>query len=352
MSGEALYERYKDALRRGHIASIQGRLEEALDAYAEAARIAPERATPHSSAGTALLRRRRAADALRCFEAALQVAPADEASMVGRAESLAAMDRPSDAADAWSGLADHRIATGRTADAVDAARRALELAEGRGRRRALERLIVQLRASEPDEPGRAALERALRVLEGVAVARPAAPGVSSPVAPWAVSPSGEVVVPSELVRAETSVAGEGAPVPVLATPEPGVEAVPPTPPAPVVPGALDRELPADLDLDALARAAEASVDALDRARAVQRLLDLAAAQHRAGNRDAALDACYRGLLVGPDDLGLHLALVELYADRGWTALATEKLDLLERIAVLDGDPEARTRVAAGRDRVA
>ena len=33
---EALYERYKDALRRGHVAAQRGRLEEALDAYGEA----------------------------------------------------------------------------------------------------------------------------------------------------------------------------------------------------------------------------------------------------------------------------------------------------------------------------
>ena len=51
MSGGALYERYKDALRRGHVASLRGRLEEAIEAYSEAAAIAPERATPHTSAG-------------------------------------------------------------------------------------------------------------------------------------------------------------------------------------------------------------------------------------------------------------------------------------------------------------
>ena len=37
---KALYERYKDALRRGHVAVQRGRLDEALDAYGEAARVA------------------------------------------------------------------------------------------------------------------------------------------------------------------------------------------------------------------------------------------------------------------------------------------------------------------------
>ena len=35
---DALYERYKDALRRGHVAALRGRLDEALAAYREAAR--------------------------------------------------------------------------------------------------------------------------------------------------------------------------------------------------------------------------------------------------------------------------------------------------------------------------
>src|SRR5215203_1301022 len=169
MSGEALYERYKDALKRGHVASLRGRLEEALTAYAEAAAIAPERGTPHTSAGTALMRRKRPADALRRYSGALVLAPRDEAALLGRAQALAALDRRADAADAFDALAETRAANGKLADAVDAARRGLELAEGRERRRTLEQLIERLRVSTPGEPGRAALERALRVLDGPAV---------------------------------------------------------------------------------------------------------------------------------------------------------------------------------------
>jgi len=50
VSSEALYEQYKDALKRGHVASLRGRVDAALLAYAEAALIAPERSTPHTSA--------------------------------------------------------------------------------------------------------------------------------------------------------------------------------------------------------------------------------------------------------------------------------------------------------------
>ena len=174
MSGEALYERYKDALRRGHVASLRGRLEEALTAYAEAAAIAPERATPHTSAGTALMRRKRPADAVRHYTTAVRLAPRDEAALLGRAQALAALDKRPQAGDAYDAVAEVQAANGKLADAVDSARRGLELAEGRERRRTLERLIERLRATEPAESGRVALEKAMVVLEGRAIERKAA----------------------------------------------------------------------------------------------------------------------------------------------------------------------------------
>ena len=83
VAGEGLYERYKDALKRGHVAALQGRLDEALDAYAEASRIAPERSTPHTAAGTALLRRKRPADALAYYEAAVAARAARRGGAAG-----------------------------------------------------------------------------------------------------------------------------------------------------------------------------------------------------------------------------------------------------------------------------
>ena len=340
MSGEALYERYKDALKRGHVASLRGRLEDALTAYAEAASIAPERSTPHASAGTALLRRKRPADALRHYGVALQLSPRDEAALLGRAQAFAALGRPGEAADAYDALSEARLAGGKLADAVDAARRALELAEGRERRRTLARLIEELRASEPGEPGRLALEQALQVLDGMAMpplaqARPA-PGAGTPPAAGEAGPG---------QAADTAPGGEALPG------EPGAPAADEAEPAaPAIRAALDRDLPADLDADALARAADAAIDGGDMAAALQHLLDLAAAHRRQGSAEAAIDACYVGLSLRPDDVDLHLALVELYGDRGWTALAAEKLDLLDRIATLDEDADATARVAAARTR--
>jgi tetratricopeptide (TPR) repeat protein len=314
MSGGSHYERYKDALKRGHVASLRGRLEDALTAYAEAADIAPERSTPHASAGTALLRRRRPADALRHYAVALRLAPGDEAALLGRAQALAALDQRAEAADAYDALAEARAASGSLSDAVDAARRALELAEGRERRRMLERLIEQLRTTEPDEPGRAALERALQVLDGVAVTPPAQPAAAAPAAASGV----------------TSARG------AAAADEAG----------PAIRAVLDRDLPAGLDSDDLIRSAEVALDAGDPATALGRLLDLAAYHRRAGHAEAALDALYEGLTFAHADAGLHLALVALYGDRGWTALADEKLSLLGRLAALEGDEATLARVTA------
>ncbi len=341
MSGEALYERYKEALRRGHVAALRGRLEEALTAYAEAAAIAPERSTPHTSAGTALLRSKRAADALHHYTVALGLSARDEAAILGRAQALADLDRRSEAADAFDALAEARAAAGNLADAVDAARRSLELAERRDRRRTLERLIRRLRESEPAAPGRIALEHALLVLHGEAVvqdvsgeaAQAPAPGASPSVArpgagPAAVADDGPAVVEVDL--------GE----PVERAPEP--------PPPVRYRRALDRDLDPDVKASTLAIRAEEAVDVGDAGPAVERLLDLAAAHRRDGHIDGALDACYLALSVAPDDTGIHLALVELYDERGWAALATEKLDLVGMLASLGGGAEAIGRIAAAR----
>jgi SWI/SNF-related matrix-associated actin-dependent regulator 1 of chromatin subfamily A len=355
MAGEAVYERYKDALKRGHVAALRGRLDEALDAYAEASRIAPERATPHTAAGTALLRRRRFGDALAYYEAASRLAPRDEAALLGQAQALVALERRTDAAEAYDALAELRAANGKLADAVDAARRALELAEGRERRRTLERLIGRLRATRVDEPGRQALERALRTLEGPQAVPARAPAIDADVLAAAIAAADAA---AERDAAAAAVEAEEA---VLAV-DPGLEAALAVPdeepeavaaPAPVeavpaLPAALDRDLPPGMDIRQLARLAEAAVDARDAALAVERLLDLAAANRLYGSQDAAIDACYQGLSLAPDDVGLHLALVQLYDEHGWGALASEKLGLLDRLVGLDEDAPAKARVDAAR----
>jgi len=357
-TSEELYELYKDALKRGHVASLQGRLDEALLCYAEAARIAPERSTPHASAGTALLRRKRPGDALRHYEIALAMAPRDEAALIGRAQALAALERRGEAADAYDALADMQAGAERLADAVDAARRGLELAEGRERRRTLERLISKLRASEPDEPGRLALELALQVLDGSAVPAPKPdPGEAS--GPAAPAPAGGPATrttpeppvtpkpprPANPVEAATAsdapAAGQAAD-----SPEPAADAAPVL--RPFAMPAAKLAIPADATLVAYLARAEAAVEAGVPEPAVEALLDLSALHARDGRIDAALDACYAALTFDPDSVALHLALAQLYAGRGWASLADDKLRLLERLARLDGDRVAIAAIAGVR----
>ena len=73
----------------------------------------------------------------------------------------------------------------------------------------------------------------------------------------------------------------------------------------------------------------------------------AAAGYRAGDQPgAAIDACSIALAVRPDDPAVHLALADLYLDRGWRAPAVEKLVLLDRLARLTDDEGTRERLCA------
>ena len=52
---DPIFERYKEALKAGHVAVLRGRPDEAIGHYREAAEIAPERPLPHTSLGGVLL---------------------------------------------------------------------------------------------------------------------------------------------------------------------------------------------------------------------------------------------------------------------------------------------------------
>lgn len=294
---EALYERYKDALRRGHVAALRGRLDAALVAYGEAAELAPERALPHASLGSVLRRLGRDDEALAAFAIALERAPRDEAALAGRAEILAGRGRRVEAADTLDRLSEALEAAGRLPDAGDATRRALELAESRERRRRLRSLVEQLRAIPAEAEAIAALEQALGVLD--------------PTAP---------------------VSAEGADV--VAAEEPQTESAPAEP------------VPTVGDGVRLAAEAEALADVGDVAGARSAYLAAVAAYRAAGSLDAALDACYLALALVPDDPDLHLALAEIYIGRGWRMFAADKLALLARLADLASDGATRERLCA------
>ena len=65
---------------------------------------------------------------------------------------------------------------------------------------------------------------------------------------------------------------------------------------------------------------------------------------RSGTCHAALDACYLALAVAPAAGDVHLALAELYLDRGWRSAAADKLVLLGRLTDLAADDLTRARL--------
>ena len=79
----------------------------------------------------------------------------------------------------------------------------------------------------------------------------------------------------------------------------------------------------------------------DPAEAVERLLDLAAADLRLGHANAAMDACYTALSLDPDHVVLHLALVQLYEEQGMVRACHGEA----RPAGAGWSPWARTRKA-------
>jgi tetratricopeptide (TPR) repeat protein len=297
----SLYEGYKDALRRGHVAALRGRHDVALHAYHEAARMAPDRALPYVGLGGVLARLGRADEALAAYRAALSRAPDDEAALRGRADLLETGGRAAEAAGSLDHLAGVLERAGRTADACDVARRALELAESRGRRRLVQTLVARLRESGSDPAIQEAMARALSVLGSDPAAAP-----------------------------ERSDAAD-----VSASAEPAVPAVPTAPKAPRVPPA---------DPIVLSRAFEAAIDAgnLDEAR--KQAVATSSAHRAAGHFHASIDACYEALAIAPADPGVHFALALLYLDRGWRTLAADKLLLIGRLAQLTGDTASQARL--------
>ena len=295
---ESPFEGYKDALRRGHVAALRGRLDAAEAAYREASLLAPDRALPYVGLGGVLARLGQLEEALAAYRTALAHAPDDEGALRGRADLLAAEGRPAEAAASLDRLAGVLERAGRMADACDVARRALELAESRGRRKLVQSLVARLRETAGDPAAAEALERALSVLE------------VDPVDSTERAAASAARGPDSLDDGQASTAR------------------PARPPDPMV----------------TRLAFEAAFDAgnLDEAR--KQAVANAGAHRAVGQLHASIDACYEALAIAPADPGIHFALAQLYLDRGWRALAADKLVLIGRLAQLTGDAPTRARL--------
>jgi tetratricopeptide (TPR) repeat protein len=396
----SLFDQYKAALRRGHLAALAGNLDEALQAYAGAARLVPDRALPVASQGTVLHRLDRWPEAAVAFERALQLAPDDEAALRARAVAREERGLHSGAASDFERLAFVLDIAGRPADAQDAAGRAVALEPSAAREALVDRLA-----------GSAALRIDLLPPEGAA-----------PASSWNLVPDADLGASFSSAPLDDGGADAGgADEPVadaeraaereLDTPEPGAvldepPAAPPTGMTLYVPS-LDRELaklgdrpdaisaalaarlaelgtqpawvdmeespikvalgdlgpdgqswpPVDLpspppppivgpppDPETLLVDAAALIAAGD-VHAARDLMLTAVMVHRAAGRlDAALEICLQLLTTAPGDAQVHLAIANLQLDRGWTALATEKIELLLRLTSLTGDTQAEADV--------
>lgn len=384
MSGP-LFDQYKAALRRGHLAALAGDLQAALEAYVEAARLVPERALPLASQGTVLHRLDRWPEAAEAFDQALRLAPDDEAALRARAAAREQRGLRSGAAADFESLAFVLDVAGRSSEAADAASRAAELEPSAAREKLVARLAgaaapaadllpappveadVAL-GSEADgaapEHAEVAPEQGLEPVDDSAVGAAAAPAETAETAEptaqpaeaagtTAVEPAAETIAAEPMSAADIALAARVAELgtqpdwvdmserPVGAADGaasghwPGID-LPSPPPAP-----LEGPPP---DPETLLAEAAALIEAGDTASARDLMLTAVTVHRAAGRLDAALEVCLQLLTTAPGDPQVHLAIANLQLDNGWTAIAKEKLDLLVRLTSLTGDTQAEADV--------
>ncbi len=289
---DTLFERYKEALRAGHVAVLRGRLEDAVTAYRDAISIAGDRAVPWTALGGVHLRMGEPEAALGAYDAALVLAPGDDPCLFGRAQALVVLRRTPEAAATYDLLADLREAGNHTAGAADAARRALVIEPTDVRRSRHASLVVVLRR-----------------VAGNAAADGAA-------ADWGQA--------AEVLPADATPETEPSP-----KPEPESE---PAEPAP--------------DPEELVEAVEKAAAAGDTEAAAAGALAAARAYRAASHDAAAFEACLRGIAVRPADVDLHLLIAELAVDGGWREHAGDVYRNLARLAELDGNAPRATEIRA------
>jgi tetratricopeptide (TPR) repeat protein len=310
---QPLFELYKDALRRGHLAVIDGRLDEALVAYREAGEMAPDRALPYASIATVLHRLGRGDEAIAAFDRALELAPDDDATRRARWVALEEMGRVVDTPFQSTRPDADPAADAATSGLAEAALAAATLQERLG--------------LAPDEVG------ASYVPEEAAL--PYTPDPTQPQEDARGAPGADAEqigfgpgfeTPGPYLPFEEVSEGEAAAVswPAIDLPSP--------PPPPLVGPPPDPRL--------LAEEAEVLVDKGDLDGARELLLTVVEAHREAGHPNAALDACLQLLAMAPGDARAHLALAGLQLDQGWKAVATDKIALLLRLTSLTGDTQA------------
>ncbi len=149
---DPVFERYKEALKQGHLAVFKGHHKEALARYQEAAMLADHRPLPYVSMGSVLLQMGRAQDAIAAYDEALARAPDDPQALSGKASALLAAGKRSESAELAQQVA--RL------EADQARRRAEEAASTQAAVRAAgpERLLAVAEAAFRDGHAREAIQ--------------------------------------------------------------------------------------------------------------------------------------------------------------------------------------------------
>ncbi len=360
----SLYDRYRTALRVGHLAALRGNREMASRAYLEAAALLPDRAAPYVGLGKAELAADRPAEALSAYGFALQRSPSDTAALDGAARALIALDRRTEAADMLDRLAITLLEHDRQTDAAATIERALDLAESRWRRSAHDRLRAETGVSDSSWLGDLPAGDRERIATAQVADLPRQGGSPGPI-PDSLRTLGEQV---ERASAANDVAGllDGAMALaradcLRAAIDACHDALSVAPADPAVHQTLaavyrqrgwsnaarhklrlvDRLLEVVDDpeeLDRLAEQAETDAD-------VAGLLTVVERHAERGRRATALDLAFRALSLAPDDVRVHLAIARLHLALGWRRRAVDEVNRLARLVELTGDAEGRRLVA-------
>jgi tetratricopeptide (TPR) repeat protein len=373
---DPIFERYKEALRAGHVAALRGRLDDALVQYRAAAEIAPDRPLPHVGMADALLLLGRIDDALASSGLALQRAPGDPSVLEVAARVHEAAARHDEAAALLDRLADALVRADNLDAGYAAAVRARDLRPTDARKRRAGELAAARSAALGSLPAGPGPDRSagwyVAQLATPAVPEaaepgglPGQPGDAGILPPGSASsgpePAGHAgtahrgstaegagAVPAAAVEAgslppileEAQAGTEASPVgaePATAEPataEPATE-VPPAPPVPP-------------DPEAAFAAADGRAAAGDAGGAAARYVEAAEACLSMGAVRSAVDECLRALAGAPGDTGVHLELARILVATGHAERAADTLGLLERLLTLDGDSDGLAKVEAFR----
>jgi len=330
----SLFDEYKAALRRGHVAALAGELDAALDAYREAARLVPERTLPIASQGTVLHRLDRWSEAAAAFDRALAMAPDDEAALRARARARDERGLRAGAAADYERLAFVLDIAGRASDAAEAARRAARLEPSAARDALADRLQIaaaqqadllpapaprsfgDIQVSELDAEARSGLaeeaESGTGLDERVEPAGPDDELLDEPLATQAslalAARIAELGTQPKWVDMDgrTVGDGEGGEWPAIDLPS-------------MPPELVEGPRP---DPETLLAVAADQLEAGDTQSARDLMLTAVMVHREEGRLDAALEICLRLLALAPGDPQVHLAIANLQLDRGWTAVAT------------------------------